>query len=783
MIRLFLFAVFSFIFSFSTLAQTKRVLIEEGTGTWCQWCPRGNVFSDQMTQDYDAIPIAIHRNDDMEIPGTVSYFAMTNITGLPNGNIDRTQLFIDPLNWGIATDLQSNISPAADIEVTTEFDSITRSIAISITATMYSNLNGDYRLGAVVLEDAVTGPAPSYNQSNAYAGGGNGPMGGYELLASSIPASEVAYDHVARQLVSEYQGDPNSLPTELNNSNQYTHNLSWELPIEQDQQYVYVVAYMTNATTGEIINANKSAYLMGNTNAKPKFLSQPLVYATPTNLYQYDVLCHDPDNESVTITIASGPDWLSINQNSDNKATISGMPINTGVYQVVLSATDGENNSLQSFELEVIQNNGDWIFVGDEAFTSTENVTIDIAIDSNNTVYLAYTNKADKMIIQKFENETWSVLGNVINGNSYTSAIEIDKDNNPIVATIDNNIAKVYQWKNEIWQQLGENLGSSSGDIDIAVANDGTIYVAYKNNNDDSKGFCKKWNGNNWTIVGETNFNVLIESLAIWPRIVTDSQNNPIVIYATSESGYGPYFSRVSSFDGQSWNILGEGNIDTIGSAYNHSIAIDNNDKLYISSTIGYQDHILNVYTFNQDEWQKIGSNVANEAVYYNNISVNSNGNIAVIYENEGNGKTTVSGYDGENWVYIGLPLFTNHSAGHAIAYSNEDIPYIAYIDELQNEKISVKKYSFNSGNPSNINTNTNNQNAIIYPNPNNGNFTLEAKEFFTYNIIDIHGRVLIKDKKIKNKTEVKLENLKSGVYFIELKGNSKKETIQFLRY
>tara|TARA_B110000003_G_scaffold268654_2_gene298574 strand:- start:127068 stop:128570 length:1503 start_codon:yes stop_codon:yes gene_type:complete len=491
MIRLFLFAVFSFIFSFSTLAQTKRVLIEEGTGTWCQWCPRGNVFSDQMTQDYDAIPIAIHRNDDMEIPGTVSYFAMTNITGLPNGNIDRTQLFIDPLNWGIATDLQSNISPAADIEVTTEFDSITRSIAISITATMYSNLNGDYRLGAVVLEDAVTGPAPSYNQSNAYAGGGNGPMGGYELLASSIPASEVAYDHVARQLVSEYQGDPNSLPTELNNSNQYTHNLSWELPIEQDQQYVYVVAYMTNATTGEIINANKSAYLMGNTNAKPKFLSQPFVYATPSNLYQYDVLCHDPDDESVTITIASGPDWLSINQNSDNKATISGMPINTGVYQVVLSATDGENNSLQSFELEVIQNNGDWIFVGDEAFTSTENVTIDIAIDSNNTVYLAYTNKADKMIIQKFENETWSVLGNVINGNSYTSAIEIDKDNNPIVATIDNNIAKVYQWKNEIWQQLGENLGSSSGDIDIAVANDGTYTWPTKTTTMTQKDFVK----------------------------------------------------------------------------------------------------------------------------------------------------------------------------------------------------------------------------------------------------------------------------------------------------
>jgi hypothetical protein len=166
MIRLLLFTIFSFIFSFSTIAQTKRVLIEEGTGTWCKWCPRGNVFSDQMTQDYDAIPIAIHKNDNMEIPGTPSYYAMTNISGLPSGNIDRIQFFTDPIDWGVTTNQQSNISPAADIEVTTEFDSITRSIAISITATMYSNLNGDYRLGAIVLEDAVTGPAPSYNQSS-----------------------------------------------------------------------------------------------------------------------------------------------------------------------------------------------------------------------------------------------------------------------------------------------------------------------------------------------------------------------------------------------------------------------------------------------------------------------------------------------------------------------------------------------------------------------------------------------------------------------------------------
>ena len=46
---------------------TKRIVFEEGTGTWCQWCPRGAVFMDSIHNAYPttALTIAVHNGDPM----------------------------------------------------------------------------------------------------------------------------------------------------------------------------------------------------------------------------------------------------------------------------------------------------------------------------------------------------------------------------------------------------------------------------------------------------------------------------------------------------------------------------------------------------------------------------------------------------------------------------------------------------------------------------------------------------------------------------------------------
>ncbi|CAN0243657.1 unnamed protein product, partial [Chrysoparadoxa australica] len=46
----------------------KVVVGEEGTGTWCQWCPRGDVFMNQFATDFDGLwaGIAVHNGDQLD---------------------------------------------------------------------------------------------------------------------------------------------------------------------------------------------------------------------------------------------------------------------------------------------------------------------------------------------------------------------------------------------------------------------------------------------------------------------------------------------------------------------------------------------------------------------------------------------------------------------------------------------------------------------------------------------------------------------------------------------
>ena len=69
---------------------TKRVLIEEGTGTWCPWCPRGAVAMDYMFETYpdEFVGVAVHVGDVMQI---ADYDPITGLFGgYPGAVIDRS---------------------------------------------------------------------------------------------------------------------------------------------------------------------------------------------------------------------------------------------------------------------------------------------------------------------------------------------------------------------------------------------------------------------------------------------------------------------------------------------------------------------------------------------------------------------------------------------------------------------------------------------------------------------------------------------------------------------
>lgn len=147
--------VFLLVIASQVFAQTKKVLIEEGTGTWCQHCPRGLYYGHQLIQnDSNVILVVIHQNDPMEMSNT-DYFASSNLTGLPAGNIDRVGIDVDPNAWSGHVLNQLSISPMADVSVSTSFNAGTRELNMTISAEFYAALNGDYRLGAIVVEDSI----------------------------------------------------------------------------------------------------------------------------------------------------------------------------------------------------------------------------------------------------------------------------------------------------------------------------------------------------------------------------------------------------------------------------------------------------------------------------------------------------------------------------------------------------------------------------------------------------------------------------------------------------
>ena len=247
-------------------AAGKVVVAEEGTGTWCQWCPRGAVFMDAMDTKYSGsiAPIAVHNSDPMVV--TAYDAALGPLVGgsYPSALVDRLPS-IDPS--GIETDFLTRIvvAPKAFIVNGANYNTTTRVLNVSVTSTVQATLTGNYKIACVITEDDVTGTTSGYNQSNAYAGGGSGVMGGFELLADPVPAAQMVYDHVARFISPSFAGIANAPGASTAVGNVFTWNFSFTLPASYDATQIHIVGLFIDPT-GKIDNAGTATIAEAVTN-------------------------------------------------------------------------------------------------------------------------------------------------------------------------------------------------------------------------------------------------------------------------------------------------------------------------------------------------------------------------------------------------------------------------------------------------------------------------------------------------------------------------------------
>lgn len=240
--------------AFTSAAPNRRLVCEEGTGTWCGWCVRGIVGLHDMAAKYpdQFIGIAVHANDKMQNAAYANFLVNMGINGYPGSIINRQRGSVDPSFGNLEKALKA-MPQYSEVDVNCEADLSATNFSIRAIVKPLVNIdNANYSVVFVMTEDHI-----SDKQSNYYAGGGSGVMGGYEKLGSSV---EVDFLDVARYIwpLNNPESEPAAqLPTTMEAGQSYSVEHSPSSVKHENIDNLNCIALVIDRTTGEVVNAGK----------------------------------------------------------------------------------------------------------------------------------------------------------------------------------------------------------------------------------------------------------------------------------------------------------------------------------------------------------------------------------------------------------------------------------------------------------------------------------------------------------------------------------------------
>ena len=234
-------------------------LIEEGTGTWCGWCPLGIVMMEYVGEKYPGFfsRVAIHTQDAMTVSSTSPWLnkyggsfpcgyinRVNKITSLGYGNLAMMQNEMDdyvtsytgvPSVLGF-TDVAVSISEQGEMTVDTKVGS-----ALDLKN------NNRYRLSYYITQDGM-GP---YAQTNNYSGGQRGEMAGWDKEGKSV---KIMYNEVCRLLVGGVAGVANSFPDAIVSGEDCTFSETFDITGVKADKFI-LIPFITDSFTGEVFNS------------------------------------------------------------------------------------------------------------------------------------------------------------------------------------------------------------------------------------------------------------------------------------------------------------------------------------------------------------------------------------------------------------------------------------------------------------------------------------------------------------------------------------------------
>lgn len=223
---------------------TTKVMIEDYTGTWCQYCPRLAYALDQaVAANNNIIPVAIHDDNDMPFPNVNELLNTFGITGFPSGRVNRT------INWNESTNQPvSLLSNRQNMGLAINSSISGNTISAEVKVHYDLEPNSANRLVVYLLENGLV-----YPQVNFYNGDPSSPF-----FQQGNPIMDYVHNHTARTTFTNMFGD-NIPAAEATTGNTYTVNYNLTVPGSvQNTANLELVAF-TVGPDNKVLNVQKAS--------------------------------------------------------------------------------------------------------------------------------------------------------------------------------------------------------------------------------------------------------------------------------------------------------------------------------------------------------------------------------------------------------------------------------------------------------------------------------------------------------------------------------------------
>lgn len=258
-----------------------RPVMEEYTGTWCGYCPRGLVALKVLSERYpdNFIGISYHAGnppsiDPMQI--MPSYNFPTLCPGYPFAAIDRV-VETDPYHGseldGFGIEMlwlnQCGVAAPADVSVKARLsEDKTKVVADATVAFPEPSSDNRYLVAYVLTANGLHGDSKEWWQANYFPNSGNynSDPNMDEFTKGENPVKDLLFDDVAISVTAK-NGEAGSLPAQVEAEQPYTHSHAFTLgeavnmqgeSLVQDVNKLFVVALLVDSATGRIANACKA---------------------------------------------------------------------------------------------------------------------------------------------------------------------------------------------------------------------------------------------------------------------------------------------------------------------------------------------------------------------------------------------------------------------------------------------------------------------------------------------------------------------------------------------